>query len=61
MGDLVTAFGLVLVIEGVLWAAAPSLAKMMARQAAEMPDAQLRMGGIIAAISGVFIVWLVRG
>ncbi len=61
MSDLLTALGLVLVIEGALWAVAPAFARMMALQAAQTPDSKLRVGGVVATIAGVFIVWLVRG
>ncbi len=61
MSDLVVALGLVLVIEGVLYAAFPSGLKRMMEQALGTPDATLRAGGLAAAATGLFIVWLVRG
>ena len=61
MSDLVVAFGLVLVIEGVLWAAFPFLGLKLLQTAAEMPEQSLRLGGAIAVAIGVAIVWLMRG
>ena len=61
MNELITALGLVLVIEGLFWAAAPDFARSMALQAAGLPDHRLRIIGTIAVAIGVVIVWLVRG
>ena len=61
MDDLITGLRLALVIEGALWATAPGLARFMAREISDMPDAPLRMGGAAVVAVGVFIVWLVRG
>lgn len=60
MGDFVAALGLVLVIEGVLYALAPGGAKRLAATALSLSDAQLRRGGLIAAFAGLGLVWLVR-
>lgn len=61
MSDFVAAVGLVLVIEGLLWAAAPSMATRILYAAAEMPEQVLRLFGLLAIGLGVLIVWLVRG
>jgi uncharacterized protein len=61
MGDLLVGLGLVLVIEGLVWALAPGLAEKMAVAAATTPQSALRMAGIAAIAVGVIIVWLVRG
>ncbi len=61
MSDLLTALGLVLVIEGLLWALAPGKARQMALEAAGLPEQTLRLGGTVAVLAGVFIVWLIRG
>lgn len=58
--DLVTALGLVLVIEGLLLALVPeALRRVVMAMATQSGDA-LRIGGVISAIIGVGIVWLVR-
>lgn len=61
MGDLVAALGLVLVIEGLLWALAPAFGRRILAMAAEAPDSSLRTTGAVAVAAGVLIVWLVRG
>ncbi|HWJ73396.1 DUF2065 domain-containing protein [Mesorhizobium sp. BR1-1-16] len=60
MNDVVAAFGLVLVIEGVLYAAAPMVAKAMMKQGLAVPDGQLRAMGLIVLAAGVGVVWLAR-
>lgn len=61
MGDLAVALGLVLVLEGLLWALAPGFARRMLETAAATPDRQLAMAGWLAVAAGAMIVWLVRG
>jgi uncharacterized protein YjeT (DUF2065 family) len=61
MTDLLAAGGLVLVIEGLLWAAAPQLGLRLLMTAAQLPEATLRMMGSAAVAAGIVIVWLVRG
>lgn len=60
MGDFLAALGLVLVIEGVLYAAAPERMKRMAAAIQPVPPAALRIGGLAAAMLGLGLVWLVR-
>ena len=60
MSDLVTAIGLVLIIEGLVYAAAPARFKAMMARLEDIPDEALRMGGLIAVAAGVAIVWLAR-
>lgn len=60
MDDLWAALGFVLVIEGVLYAAAPTGMKRMMAAAQAIPEGTLRAGGLAAAVLGVGIVWLVR-
>ncbi|ASP33741.1 DUF2065 domain-containing protein [Roseibium sediminicola] len=61
MSELVTALGLVLVLEGVLYALVPGGMKAIMRSALETPDQTLRLTGLIAAVIGVFLVWIIRG
>lgn len=61
MTDLVVGLGLVLVIEGVLWAAFPGLARRLLEAAAVTPETQLRIAGLAAAAAGLGLVWLIRG
>lgn len=61
MNDFVTALGLVLVIEGVLYALMPGGMKSMMRSALETPDQTLRVAGIVVAVVGLIFVWIIRG
>jgi hypothetical protein len=61
MLDFVAALGLVFAIEGILFAAAPNMAKDALRSAAETPVDRMRLIGIGSAILGVVLVWFVRG
>jgi uncharacterized protein YjeT (DUF2065 family) len=58
--DLVAALGLVLVIEGGLYAVAPSFAKLLMRQGIAASDNALRGCGLAVLALGVAVVWLVR-
>ena len=56
-----TALGLVLVIEGVIYALfAPQMKRQVAR-ILEMPDEALRIIGLLTALLGLFIVWQILG
>ena len=61
MTDFIVAIGLVLVIEGLIFAASPASAKNAMAHVLETPEGPLRIIGIISAVVGLFIVWLVRG
>lgn len=61
MNDLIVAIGLVLVIEGLLWALVPHLAMRFLEGAAATPEGTLRIAGWTAVCAGVALVWLIRG
>jgi uncharacterized protein YjeT (DUF2065 family) len=61
MRDLAVAFGLVLVIEGLLWALAPRLGRKLLEATADAPESSLRLAGAVAVAAGVLVVWMVRG
>ena len=61
MSELISALGLVLVIEGVVWAAFPGMATRMLAAATKMPEQTLRTAGLSVVATGVLLVWLVRG
>lgn len=61
MTDLGVGIGLVLVIEGLLWALAPQTARRMLELVADLPDAHVQRLGAAAVAGGVAVVWLVRG
>ena len=57
MRELVIALGLLLFIEGILYALFPSKMKNMLKTVEKLKINQLRMGGLIFAIIGFIIVW----
>lgn len=61
MSELLTALALVLVVEGVLYALVPGGMKSIMKTALETPDQTLRLTGLICAIIGVVLVWIIRG
>ena len=60
MSDILVALGLVLVLEGALYALFPEFMKRVAAQALETPGDTLRVAGLISAGLGVGLVWLIR-
>jgi hypothetical protein len=59
--DLGVALGLVLVLEGVMYALAPGLARRMAEEVRSIDEEALRKLGLGALFVGVAVVWWVRG
>ena len=60
MRELIIAFGLLLFIEGILYALFPSKMKNMLKKIDTIKDSQLRSGGLIFAIIGFLIIWYVK-
>jgi uncharacterized protein YjeT (DUF2065 family) len=60
MAQFLVAIGLVFVIEGLLFAAFPAAAKRLAATAIETPENSLRVAGIVSAVLGLVLIWLVR-
>jgi len=61
MKDFLTALGLVLVIEGSLYALMPEVMKRMMAQFQTVPAGLLRAAGLGATAAGVVVVWWIRG
>jgi len=61
MSDFIVALGLFFALEGLVLAAFPDSAKHMMKTVLTAPNRQLRITGIVSAVIGVLIVWLVRG
>lgn len=57
---LAVAFGLVLVIEGLIWALAPGLGRRLAAAALGADEMALRVGGTLTVAVGVLLVWLFK-
>ncbi len=60
MNELVIAFGLFLFIEGILYALFPAKMKSMLKKLELVKDSQLRLGGLIFAVIGFVIVYLIK-
>lgn len=61
MWDFIVAIGLVLALEGLLFAAFPGAAKQAMANVLETPDNILRGVGIACAVIGIALIWLIRG
>ena len=61
MWDFIVAIGLVLALEGLLFAAFPGAAKQAMANVLDTPDQILRGVGIASALMGILVIWLVRG
>ena len=60
MKELGIAIGLLLVIEGLLYAMFPSAMKKMLNVMKDLPATKLRSGGLIFALLGFIIVWYIK-
>ena len=60
MRELLVALGLLLFIEGILYALFPSKMKNMLKKINTLDEAQLRIGGLVFAIIGFVIVWYLK-
>ena len=54
------ALGLVLAFEGAIYAIFPSFLRRIVRQLDMVNDGNLRLGGLVALVAGVVLVWLVN-
>lgn len=61
MSDFIAAIGLVFVIEGFVFALFPRATRRAMETTASAQDHVLRVSGVISAVVGVVILWLIRG
>ncbi len=61
MHDFLVGLGLFFALEGLFFAAFPGAAKRTVAAVLESPDSALRGVGIVSAVIGVALIWLVRG
>jgi uncharacterized protein YjeT (DUF2065 family) len=61
MTGVVAAVGLVLALEGALYALFPETMKRVAAQVNDTPSDTLRIAGAASVALGVVMVWMVRG
>ena len=55
---ILLALGLVLLIEGLVYALAPSFLEQMLEMLRRIPEAALRQLGALAVVVGLILVWL---
>ena len=60
MKELVIALGLLLFLEGILYALFPSKMKNMLKTIEKLDPNQLRIGGLIFALIGFLIIWYTK-
>jgi uncharacterized protein YjeT (DUF2065 family) len=60
MKELIIALGLLLFIEGILYALIPSKMKNMLLKLNDVTNSQLRTGGLIFAVIGFIIIWNIK-
>ena len=58
---LLTSLGLLLVFEGLPWFLSPLRIRQAMAQLTGLSDGQLRVMGLLCMLSGLFLVYLVRG
>jgi len=58
--ELIIAFGLLLFVEGMLYALFPSKMKTMLKKLELLKDNQLRSGGLIFAVLGFVIIYYIK-
>ena len=54
------AIGLVLIVEGLVWALAPSLVERLLEEMRALPEAARRQLGLLGLVIGLFLVWIAR-
>jgi uncharacterized protein YjeT (DUF2065 family) len=59
--DILTGIALVLVIEGLVYALAPSLVERLLEALREMPLEARRTLGMLTLVTGIILLWMVRG
>ncbi|MBW4710239.1 DUF2065 domain-containing protein [Roseobacter sp. YSTF-M11] len=58
MSTLLLALGLVMIVEGLAYALAPSLIERMLEALRAMPESAVRQVGLLIVVSGLILVWL---
>ena len=61
MSDFLTGIAFFLIIEGLVYALAPSVLRRMAQMLPQIPENQLRTSGLVAVALGVVMVLFIRG
>ncbi|HEX7790045.1 MAG TPA: DUF2065 domain-containing protein [Afipia sp.] len=59
-GDLLVGVGIMLVLEGLLFTALPNWMRSAMKSVLSSPDNILRAVGLVSAVVGLILIWLVR-
>jgi uncharacterized protein YjeT (DUF2065 family) len=60
LADFLIGLGILFMVEGILFAAAPEWMRKAMKSALATPDNVLRGVGLGSAVVGLFLIWLVR-
>jgi len=60
IGLLITGLALVMIVEGLAWALAPSYLERLLEAMRDIPPEVRRWAGLAVAVLGVALLWLVR-
>mgnify|MGYP006194410005 FL=1 len=60
LGTLITAFGLLLIIEGLLYAIFPTIMKSMIGKMLNSSNETLKWTGVTSAVLGLVLIWLIK-
>lgn len=58
--DFLVGVGMLLVLEGLLFTALPNWMRSAMKSALASPDNILRVVGLVSAVTGLILIWLVR-
>jgi uncharacterized protein YjeT (DUF2065 family) len=61
LDQVLAGVAVVLAVEGLLYAVAPGFMRNAVAAVANLPDARLRAGGLVAAALGIGFAWLMTG
>lgn len=61
MQTALLALGLVMIVEGLAYALAPSLVERMLEALRSMPEEAVRLIGALCVVSGLVLVWMAQG
>ena len=59
-GDLLVGVGVMMVLEGLLFTALPNWMRAAMKRALTSPDNILRAVGLVSAVIGLLLIWLVQ-
>ncbi|MGL4444520.1 MAG: DUF2065 family protein [Alsobacter sp.] len=60
MTDLLLGLGLVLAVEGILFAAFPAFIKRRMQEMLALDEGFMRVAGLLTAVAGIALVWAAR-